>query len=243
MSHLSAERLAALADAGEWPTPAESAHLADCRHCTAERGAYESLVAGARGERAAIGAPLTAWEGIAAGIRRSALEDVGSGRRSAVGADLAPRRRIVTRVLQIAAGLVLLVGGFTLGRVSTGVGTAMPVAHQAPSADPRSPNAALPEFTSVTDAQAALARHSAAYQQAAAFLAEHDPTAWLDAPEDYRTRLIALERAGRTIREAMEEAPYDPVLTGYYLTTLGQREATLRQLNVALPPGERLNTF
>jgi hypothetical protein len=33
------------------------------------------------------------------------------------------------------------------------------------------------------------------------------------------------------------------VINGYYLTTLGQREATLRQLNTALPVSLRLDSY
>jgi hypothetical protein len=43
--------------------------------------------------------------------------------------------------------------------------------------------------------------------------------------------------------EALREVPYDPVINGYYLTTLGQREATLRQLDTALPEGYRVRSF
>ena len=46
-----------------------------------------------------------------------------------------------------------------------------------------------------------------------------------------------------TAREAMREAPHDPVINGYYLNTLGQREATLRQLNTALPASLKVSSF
>lgn len=251
MSHLSAERLAALADAGEWPTPAEAAHLGTCPECAEERLAYDVLVAGARAERSAIGMPLTTWEGVAAGLR-AAGASAGPRRPPAIARDAAPldlaaRRRLVTRVTRVAAGVVLLLGGALIGRMSALVG---PFAEQLVTldtpramADAPSVDDFVPDYSSITEAQAALARHSVAYQHAAAYLAQTDSAAWLDTPDDYRTRLVALERAGRTMREAMEEAPYDPVLTGYYLTTLGQREATLRQLNVVLPATERLNSF
>jgi hypothetical protein len=41
----------------------------------------------------------------------------------------------------------------------------------------------------------------------------------------------------------MRQAPHDPVINGYYLTTLGQREATLRQLSTVLPASLRPNSF
>jgi hypothetical protein len=61
-----------------------------------------------------------------------------------------------------------------------------------------------------------------AYQHAAAYLADHDSTAHVDESEAYRTRLAALDRAGRAMSEALREAPYDPVINRYYLTTLGR---------------------
>lgn len=226
MSHLSAERLAALADPGELLATHEAEHLAACSLCARERDAYHALVAGARAERHAIGAPLTRWEGIAAGLK----------------AEESPRRLVLSRVAQVAAGILLLAGGVAAGRASAFIGPLsvdQGTTVVAPNSRPATPYA----FSSIADAEAALASHEVGYQQAAAYIAANDTAAWLDAPDDYRTRLVALERAGRTMREAMETAPYDPVLTGYYLTTLGQREATLRQLNDAVPASARLNTF
>jgi hypothetical protein len=46
-----------------------------------------------------------------------------------------------------------------------------------------------------------------------------------------------------TTRQAMRDAPHDPVINGYYLTTIGQREATLRQLNTTLPASLRLASY
>lgn len=244
MSHLSAERLAALADAGESPRPEEASHLAQCAHCTADRHAYAALVAGAAAERRTIAAPLTTWEGIAAGLRAEGL--------LAPPAARARPASLPRRMIQVAAALALLAGGVAAGRMSAvagplAVASANGVATRAPDASRPAPDAArdalVPDYRSAAEAEAALERYEVAYQHAAAYLAGNDTTMQLDATEDYRTRLVALDRASRTMREAMEEAPYDPVLTGYYLTTLGQREATLRQLNVAVPAGARLNSF
>lgn len=237
MSHLSAERLAALADTGEPMNAPEATHLASCPLCAREREAYRALVTGARAGRAAIGVPLTQWESIAGGLREA---DPIVVRHDA--------RRPLLRIVRVAAGILLLAGAVAAGRMSAVTGP-LAVRTAAASGGQRQADgaASLPsggaEFASVADAQAALARYESGYQQAAAYLAEHDTAAWLDAPDDYRTRLVALDRAGSTMREAIADAPYDPVLTGYYLSTLGQREATLRQLNVATPASARLNTF
>lgn len=81
------------------------------------------------------------------------------------------------------------------------------------------------------------------YERAAAFLAQHDGAAGAGNPVAYRSRLAALDQVLSTTRQAMREAPHDPVINEYYLTTIGQREATLRQLNTALPASLRLDSF
>jgi hypothetical protein len=99
-------------------------------------------------------------------------------------------------------------------------------------------------FTSLDEARLAQVRSEAIYQQAAAFLADHDTSDAGDgSPVAYRSRLAALDQVISTTREAMRQAPHDPVINGYYLTTLGQREATLRQLNTVLPASLRSNSF
>ena len=65
----------------------------------------------------------------------------------------------------------------------------------------------------------------------------------IDSPSAIRTRLAALDRARDVMGEALDAAPYDPVINGYYLTTLGQREATIRQLNTVLPASMRMTSY
>lgn len=268
MSHLSAERLAALADSGAAPEAHEHDHLAHCSACALERQAYAALVHGAGAERRAIAAPLTSWDGIAAGLRREGLIPAPGARGTTVRTTVADesRRNDHRRVaswgstiaapswLRAAAAVALLTGGIAAGRVSAVAGP-LAVASPLPAATTADAQAAfgapaawaaeglIPEYRSTAEAEAALQRLEVAYQHAAAYLAGSDTARMMDATEDYRTRLVALDRASRTMREAMEKAPYDPVITGYYLTTLGEREATLRQLNVAVPAGARLNSF
>jgi hypothetical protein len=235
MLHLSTDRLAALGD--EEPMPAEASHLASCDACARERDAYRSLVAMAGAERAPLGMPLTRWDAIAAALAVDAPA-------------YAPRAvSLATRwPLRVAAGVLLLVGGTILGRVSAGAdllpsaGTnrlaATAAAHSATVA------AADSVFASVDEARAAQRRSEQLYQQAVAYLAQYDSTATNDgSPVAYKSRLAALDRVISATSAAMREAPHDPVINGYYLTTLGQREATIRQLNTALPASLRLNSF
>ena len=238
MLHLSTDRLAALGD--DQPTPAEVAHLATCAECARERGAYQTLVAMAHAERAPLGLPLTRWESIASALAEEAPLLV---RR-------VPTRRSARWPLQAAAGLLLVASGAMLGRVSVGtaplpgVATSSFTASSGAGTSPTERLAAESVFASVDEARAAQTRSEQLYQQAAAFLAQHDTTGAGDgSPVAYRSRLAALDRVISTTREAMRQAPHDPVINGYYLTTLGQREATLRQLNTVLPASLRANSF
>ncbi|MEO7714131.1 MAG: hypothetical protein ABIV10_14540 [Gemmatimonadaceae bacterium] len=242
MLHLSTERLAALAD--DHATADESAHLATCAACARERDAYRALVAMAGAERSAFGLPLTRWDTIA-----SALE---AGAGSGAPADLTPRRtlRVASRwPLRAAAGLLLLAGGAVLGRATAGtdVTPGTPSASTSTTqvvADSGARLVSDAAFASIEDARAAQRRSEQLYQQAVAYLAQYDSTAVDDgSPVAYKSRLAALDRVISATGEAMREAPHDPVINGYYLTTLGQREATIRQLNTALPASLRLDSF
>ena len=239
MLHLHTERLAELVD--DTPTSDESAHLASCEACAHERSAYQALVAMALAEREPFGLPLTRWDAIAAEL---SLE---------TEAAIAPGQRSNRWMLQIAAGLLLVAGGAMLGRVSAGA-RALPDNPAARTASAASSSAVTRPgarrgfdstvFASADEARAAQQRSELLYQQAAAFLARVDTTgAGSGSPVAYRSRLAALDRVISTTREAMRDAPHDPVINGYYLTTLGQREATLRQLNTALPASLRVNSF
>ena len=252
MSHLPAERLAALSD--EPPTSVELAHLATCELCARERAVFDSLRTAAASEQARIGLPLTRWESLAPALRADGVIDTGMPMRRA---DRHPARFMLGSLgtgrmwLQAAAVLLFVAGGVLLGRYSAGakmlpfwgdedVAASAPVASRAGSALTDS----VPVFASVEDARLARARYEVLYQTAALFLAEHDSSGYTpDNPAVMRRRLATLDQVGETVREALHESPYDPVINGYYLTTLGEREATLRQLNTALPAGVRINSF
>lgn len=224
MLHLPTERLAALGD--EIPTNEEAAHLAACVACAQERSAYQTLVSMAHGEREPFGLPLTRWDAISTELAQHApvVTPIRTGQRS-------------VRMLQIAAGLLLVAGGAIAGRASAGAALLPSTSSVAQAASDSN------AFASAEDARAAQQRSEATYQQAAAFLARFDTLENTGSPVAYRSRLAALDRVISTTREAMRQAPHDPVINGYYLTTLGQREATLRQLNTSLPASLRVNSF
>ena len=243
MSHLSTDRLAALGD--EAPTPVEAAHLAACEACAREHAAYRALVAMAHDERGAIGIPLTRFEAIASAL--AADQAVVASASPATPRRIATERGFLRTPMRAAAGFLLLAGGVMAGRMSAGV-SPLPIGHGTASVATSSPSqtaaADSASFASIEDARLAQLHSEALYQQAAAFLAEHDTTGvGSGSPVAFRSRLAAFDQVLSTTREAMREAPHDPVINGYYLTTLGQREATLRQLNTVLPASLRANSF
>jgi hypothetical protein len=232
MSHLSIERLAALAD--DQPTTDERAHLMVCDRCAREQQAHAALFAMAASERESIGVPLTEWETLAGTLRGEGLitEPARRGRGLSVG-------------LRAAAVLVLIGAGALMGRASTGsplipggfTGAASNVATLGTDTTPTT-------FASVEDARRWQRFYAGAYQRAVTYLAANDTAASsTETPAVMRTRLSALDQVSRIAREALNDAPYDPVINDMYLNSFGQREATYRQLNAVLPQGVRLKSF
>lgn len=212
----------------------------DC-HMPLSENALDEMVARER-ERGAP--PLTDWDSLSVRLRAEGLI-----------VDAVPSRFASRRWLQIAAGLVLAAGGAALGRASAGA----PIVPQAsnevastdagPSADASNASlistSAIAPFKSPDDAWAALNRAGEEYQRASAYLsASNNPVPMPQSPSQYRTRLAALDNVMTEIRGALKEAPQDPVINQYYLTTVSAREATLRQLGTTLrPEGVSLNRF
>lgn len=244
MSHLPTERLAALAD--EQPTAEEIAHLAGCAACAREREAYRSLLALSQTTR--IGVPITTWESLQPALARDGLIAPGRGRGDV---HLERHRSFdghawTRRVLQVAAGLVLVAGGVAAGRVSADASPIPGFGNETETSGAGVVASASPaeSFASREEALRARALAETNYQNASIALARFDSSAYEpDSPAAIRTRLAALDRVGETMREALEQAPADPVINGYYLTTLDRREAALRQLSSSLPSAVRLNIF
>lgn len=231
MSHLSIERLAALAD--EHPTADELQHLAICAECSREREAHRTLFAIAAGEKHTMGLPLNRWDSIADGLRSEGLISD------------APRRRPTGFIasggwgMRAAAAVLLVASGVALGRISSGQ-PAIPDARTASS------NAVALDtaFSSVEDAQRVRELAAVAHRRALSFLAASEAEGVDgETPAVIKTRLSALDGVYRTMREALNDAPYDPVINDFYLNAFGQREATVRQLNTVLPQHVRLNSF
>ncbi len=235
MSHLPTERLAALVD--EAPSADETLHLATCAECARERAAFRNLAELATTESARIGAPITTWESLRPALLADGVIDRGRGLELRA-------RRVPRRWLQAAAAVLLVAGGAMAGRYSA---TGAVFVGQTP-AGPTAQTAAttpdsLPMFASLDSARAAQQRYQMLYQNVTAFIAQKQDTTAASTAAARRVRLSALDRANQVFGEAMNEAPNDPVITGAYLTTAGQREATLRQLNTVAPASMRIMSY
>jgi hypothetical protein len=234
MSHLSTDRLAATAD--ETLTPDEATHLAGCWECRAEVAAYHRLA------RLAAMAPtptepLTAWSQLGPRVRAAGL--IVDASASQASAPALPQRTppAMRWALRIAAGLALLIGGGAVGRMTA----------SAPAFDPTflPTSNALASYASPDDAVRALTVAQQQYQSAAAFLASQDTSSrFIGLNRDtYEARLAALDEIAALTRAALYRAPQDPMLNQYYLTTLGAREATLRELGASMPDSRRLERY
>jgi hypothetical protein len=241
MSHLPTERLAALVD--ESPSAEEMLHLAACAECARERASLRHLAELATTESARIGAPLTTWESLRPALIADGVIDRGRGLELRA-------RRVARPWLRAAAAVLLVAGGAMAGRfsatgsvfaggASTNTGDAASASRTAsvPVSD------SLPTFATIDDARAAQQRYQMLYQNATAFIAQRQDTMPASTAAAKRVRLAALDRANQVFVEAMNEAPNDPVITGAYLTTAGQREATLRQLNTVAPASMRIMSY
>lgn len=232
MLHLSTERLATLVD--ESPTPAELAHLASCAECSRERAMYRSLADLAASESTRIGTPLTRWESLAPALLADGVID--DGRVLRLGSRHARRPW-----LQAAAAVLFIAGGMMAGRYTAGA-RVLPVGRS--SATVASVMDTTPRFQSAAEARQVLAQSQALYETATAFLAQQDTTSRsADSPTAIRTRLAAIEQTQDVMGEALKKSPYDAVLNGYYLSTLGERQATLRQLNSVMPASMKITRY
>lgn len=239
MSHLSTERLAAIAD--DNPTADEATHVAGCWDCRAELAAYRRLARLSAMAPVPM-EPLTAWSELAPRLRDEGIINAsGHASGGSAGATLQPRRRLPAWVLpawglRAAAGVVLVLGGALVGRASSA---------GLPAFSLGSPQQDVAGFSSNEEAVRALTVAQQQYQSAAAFLAAQDTSARFIGMNRnaYQVRLAALDEIAAATRAALYRTPQDPMLNQYYLTTLGAREATIRQIGATRPDTRRLERY
>jgi hypothetical protein len=244
MSHLHPERLAALAD-GE-PTAAEAAHLSSCSSCAHEIAAHRRLLMLAWQEREALSAPLASWESLSESLRSEGLlrdpatTAGGGGGGGARGGGLRSPWWV-----QAAAAVVILAGGMHIGRMTMAAsGDTTTSGQSSTTARLASNTDSIVAFASPAEAISVLQRAERDYRLAMMYLAGQDTvTRSADDPDVYRARLAALDEMAGVALNAVQQSPQDPLMNRYYLTTLGARDATLRQLGEKLPENVQLQGF
>jgi hypothetical protein len=151
--------------------------------------------------------------------------------------------------LQAAAAVALVVGG---GLVGLGLGRnhGSPLDENAAAMSSEmiterlASNNSVAPFRSQAEAMFVLLRAERDYRLAMSYLAGQDTvTRTPEAPDIYRARLAALDEMATVALEAVREVPTDPVMNRYYLSTLGARDATLRDLGSTLPENVKLVGF
>jgi hypothetical protein len=233
MLHISPERLAALVD--ETALPDEAAHLAACAPCEGELAAHRRLVRLALTDTPREAAPLNDWASLGAMLK---AEGIISATPTAVA-----RSSRLTWAMRIAAGLLVVAGSAVGGRWSAGGG--LPVVSSPPAASAQAGSATAPTFASPQAAVQVLTSAQQQYSDAAVYLAAQDTSAHFIGlnVNTYRARLTALDNIVASTRAALYQAPQDPVLNQYYLSAVAAREATLRQLQAALPAKQQLERY
>jgi hypothetical protein len=98
---------------------------------------------------------------------------------------------------------------------------------------------------SIDDALSLMRQAESEYRLAAAYIAASD-TSTLDergGVDQYRTRLAALDRVSEAALAAVNQAPADPIVNQYLISTRAARDVTLQQLNSSLPAGMSLTSY
>ena len=238
MQHLAIERLAELAD-GE-PTAVEREHLAECAMCSAERVAYQRVVAMAADERRHIAPPISTWGLLSEELREQGLittKEQATARTMFIS-------KVTAWGVRAAAAIGILVTGLVSGRMTAGMPLRTALAlggNDVMTSGQVAVNAE--EFASTASAMQTLQRAQQDYERAALYLSTHDTVTSEAATEAYRTTLAALDEMAETSLRALSEAPADPIINQVYFTTLGARNMTLGKLATALPTGSRLSRF
>lgn len=237
MSHLTLETLARLVD--ESPEPTEAEHLDLCEQCHAE---LELLRADAAALRhiADPQPPIGAWLALEQTLQREGL---------------LRKTSWMTHALRMAAVFTIFVLGSIVGGLAMRQPRVAPVATTTPAVTtpvriaeqplnydsqlviPQVPRISqIPQSTQPSAPPAATAEEAAARLREAerAYLTALGRFSDFSSPADETdpvARLAALESIVATTRAALGQAPADPVINGYHLTAVAQRDATLRQLS------------
>ncbi len=250
MQHLTLEALARLVD--EPPDAAEAEHLGLCGACRDELEAMRRDTA-ALGRLGTIEPAGAEWAALEARLEREGLiSGPGSARRRLAAA-------WTPRLLRLAAALALYAVGAASGLAlrsrtpangavtpaTTSPATVAPVEPTAVASAPTAPETVgspQPEASTrliasggeasqpATPAEALRAVRAAEQQYLRAYSRYAELASAQQQGEDLVARAAALESVVLTSRAALDRAPADPVINGFHLTAVAQRDAALRQI-------------
>lgn len=207
MPHITLEALARLVE--ERPAADEARHLLTCAICRMELDALRQQTAACADLPDVEPAPER-WPA----LRRELLDE---------GLIRPSRRPLAAPAWRTAASVALFVVGGLTGFAVRGLAVPQPE----PGAT--AANVEQAEMASVEEAERWLQRTESDYLAA---LSRYSQLTDTD-EGDPATRLAALENIVVTTREALNDAPADPLLNGYHLTAVAQRDAMLRQISTS----------
>lgn len=218
MGHLTLEVLARLVD--EEPTPGEREHLSSCLHCTAELAAMRDQ-SEALGGLPDVRPPQGDWEVLEARMVSEGIIEKASW----------PYRPLAATPgwLQVAAGMVLFLGGLGLG---TGMASENPAEPTLSSLSELVPVSSPVEPANLDQAEDAVRLAERDYREALfqyrQIRAQHDASFHAADPAE---RFAALDALVATSQAAVREAPADPFLNGVLISAIAEREAALRRVS------------
>jgi hypothetical protein len=224
MQHLTIETVARLVD--EAPDTVEANHLEHCEECRHLLEAMRADLA-ALANLPMIEPPPTEWDELEARL----LEEGLIRRRPAT------QSRWTAGAARAAASVAI----FTLGTLA-GVGWSrgdaarvVPLETSFAGVETSSTASAAVPFVAVREPRSPEETVALYRQSEAVWLDALDRVAALRTTESANpvARLAALDAIAAITRSALAEAPADPVLNGYHLTALAQREATVRQITAS----------
>lgn len=240
MSHLSLETLARLVD--EAPDTGEKSHLDACAACREDLAALRADLAALQA-LPAIEPPRTQWETVEL-------------RLAAEGLLRRPRSRpsLQSTLLRVAAAVAVFALGGAAGvawadqsptedvAFAPGQGVRLPGGdvQPIPGRMPAGPTRTADRAGNVLASTVLSGRMPETRDETADLVAEAEAlylgtlarlSSMGQADDgDPFARLAALEGITAITRAALERSPTDPVLNGYHITALAQREATMRQI-------------
>jgi hypothetical protein len=245
MSHLSLETIARLVD--DAPDATEKSHLDSCTICRSELENMRADLA-ALASLPGIEPSPEAWSSVESRLAQEGLLRLPRTRITWQVAVLRAAAAVVIFLLGGMAGIAW-VGGETHQTVADSEQRGQIVPAQsgnlAPYPSEFSVRQPMPANGRAVEGSLAAAlisgRMPSTRDGAVRFLTEAEAV-YLDAltrmaqlnggtePSDPYARLAALEIIAVATREALDQAPADPVLNGYHITALANREALLRQV-------------